>query len=480
MNKVLRITKDEIRYWRRSQLAWLVLLALLATSVVAATVSNFESEGRAEQRSLQQAEADAIFQAQPDRHPHRMVHYGHYVYRPASPLAAIDPGIDSMVGTSIFLEGHRRNSATFAAAKETGLLARFGSFSPAFVLQTIMPLLLIVCGFSALTREKESRTLYQLIGHGVSGRTIVLGKFIALSGLGVVALLPLLVLGLIARDSSQFAALPSLLALGAGYLVYLAFWAALTVGVSALLRSSALSLSVLLAVWLVAVVITPRVASEVALVAVPPPSKVETDLAIAETLRAGGDSHDVEDAAFNDLRSVTLAEYDVESIEELPFNYRGLVALRGEEADTKVLSDLAEAQFEQELAQKKLLEGFSVLSPVIALRSFSMSLAGTALQDHHHFLRSAEDYRFDMVQTFNRLQMSQMSLAEDLARNDSEAAAQRTKVSADTWQEMPVFELQPLTFAERFAAAAGVAVTLLLWLLASASLLLFSTRRLLS
>ena len=212
----------------------------------------------------------------------------------------------------------------------------------------------------------------------------------------------------------------------------------------------------------------------------PPPSKVETDLAIAETLRAGGDSHDVEDAAFNDLRSVTLAEYDVESIEELPFNYRGLVALRGEEADTKVLSDLAEAQFEQELAQKKLLEGFSVLSPVIALRSFSMSLAGTALQDHHHFLRSAEDYRFDMVQTFNRLQMSQMSLAEDLARNDSEAAAQRTRVSADTWQEMPVFELQPLTFAERFAAAAGVAVTLLLWLLASASLLLFSTRRLLS
>ena len=480
MNKTLRIAADEIRYWRRSQLAWLVLLTLLATSIVAATVSNSEAARRAEQRSLQQAEADAIFQAQPDRHPHRMVHYGHYVYRPASPLAAIDPGIDSMVGTSIFLEGHRRNSATFAAAKETGMLARFGSFSPAFVLQAIVPLLLIICGFSALTREKENRTLYQLIGHGVSGTTIVLGKFVALFALGLVSLLPLLVLGLFATDSTQFALLPSLLALGAGYSVYLAVWAALTVGVSALLRTSALSLSVLLALWLVAVVITPRVASEAALVSVPPPSKVETDLAIAETLRAGGDSHDVDDAAFTDLRSMTLAEYDVDSIEELPFNYRGLVALRGEEADTKVLNDLAEAQFAQELAQKQLLDGFSILSPVIALRSLSISLAGTSLQDHHHFLRAAEDYRFNMVQTFNRLQMSEMSLAEDLARNDSEAAGQRTRVSANNWQQMPEFELQPLAFTERFAAVLGVAGTLLLWLLASAALLSFSTRRLLS
>jgi ABC-2 type transport system permease protein len=105
MSIITLIAADELRYWRRSKIAWTVLVTLLLVSVCAALVSNAEVSRRAEERLEQQAEADAIFQAQPDRHPHRMVHYGHYVYRTASPLAVIDSGIDSMVGTSIFLEG---------------------------------------------------------------------------------------------------------------------------------------------------------------------------------------------------------------------------------------------------------------------------------------------------------------------------------------------------------------------------------------
>ena len=195
MNTIALIAGDELRYWRRSKVAWTVLIILLLVSTCAAFVSNAEVSLRAEERLAQQAEADAIFQEQPDRHPHRMVHYGHYVYRTASPLAVIDSGIDSMVGTSIFLEGHRQNSATFAAAKETGLLARFGSFSPAFVLQSLAPLLLILCGFACVGREKENKTLYQLIGQGVSSNSILLGKSAALLMVALMALLPLILLG---------------------------------------------------------------------------------------------------------------------------------------------------------------------------------------------------------------------------------------------------------------------------------------------
>ncbi|MFT7112936.1 MAG: ABC-2 type transport system permease protein, partial [Porticoccaceae bacterium] len=103
MNAIALIAGDEVRYWRRSKIAWSVLVTLLLISICAALVSNTEASRRTEERLAQQSEADAIFQAQPDRHPHRMVHYGHYVYRTASPLAVIDAGIDSMVGTSMFL-----------------------------------------------------------------------------------------------------------------------------------------------------------------------------------------------------------------------------------------------------------------------------------------------------------------------------------------------------------------------------------------
>jgi len=478
MHNIGLIAADELRYWRRSKLALAVLLTLLLVSAGAAIVSNAEVSLRAAERASQQAEADAIFQAQPDRHPHRMVHYGHYVYRGASPLTVIDPGVDSMVGTSVFLEGHRQNTATFAPAKETGLLARFGSFSPAFVLQTLAPLLLILCGFASVTREKETKTLFQLVGQGVSGISLLLGKSLALWLLALLSLTPLLVLGLLATGSAAYDFGQSLPALALGYFAYLSLWVLLTVSVSALLRSSAQSLSLLLGLWIVMTVLTPRVASEYAGAVVPTPSQTETNLRFAEAMRDEGDSHDIEDEAYADLRTLTLAEYGVETVEDLPFNYRGYVALKGEESDTELLNEFAEERMAREVEQKRVADSFGWVSPLMAVRSLSMSLAGTALQDHHHFLRAAEDYRFNMVQTFNRLQMTEMTLADDLARNDSVEIGQRTRVNAANWREMPEFQLQPLNADERWQSASGSAGTLAVWLLAALGLLLVSARRL--
>ena len=479
MNSIWLIAGEELRYWLRSKMAWAALLILLLVSVCAAVVSNAEISRRAEERLAQQAAADAIFQAQPDRHPHRMVHYGHYVYRPVSPLAVIDPGIDSLVGTSIFLEGHRRNTATFAAARETGLLARFGNFSPAFTLQTLAPLLLILCGFACISREKENKTLYQLIGQGTGAGTLLLGKTLPLVLLALLAVAPLLVSGLVATGSDQFDFRQSLPVLLLAYLAYLGFWNLTIVGVSALVRTSAQSLSLLLALWILSVVLIPRVSSAAASAFIPSTTQAETNLLIAEARRSGGDSHNIEDAAFTELRSRILRDYGVERIEDLPFNYRGLVALRGEEADTKILNQFAEQQMAREMEQKQVANGFSALSPVIAIRTLSMALTGTALQDHHHFLRAAEDYRYHMVQSFNRLQMTGMALADDLARNQDAAAGQRTRLDSSNWSEMPVFELEPLAHVQRWQSGVKAGLTLLLWLLAASFLLLYSSRRLL-
>ncbi len=478
MNTVFRIASEEIRYWRRSLVAGIVLVILLLVSVFAALVSNVEVSSRAEERLAQQAEADAIFQEQPDRHPHRMVHYGHYVYRPASPLTVVDSGIDSMVGTSIFLEGHRQNTATFAAARETGLLARFGSFSPAFVLQVLAPLLLIICGFACVTREKEGKTLYQMVGQGVSNLNLLLGKTLALWVVAVLALSPLVILGYLAAGTDAEGFRGSLFGMVLGYLIYLTVWVLLIVIVSSSMRTSAQSFSILLGLWMVTTVLIPRVASDYANTTVPAMTQIETNLRIAETLRAGGDSHDIEDEAFADLESLTLAEYGVTRIEDLPFNYRGLVALRGEEADTEVLNQFAEERMSKELEQKQVADSFALLSPTIAMRAYSMALAGTALQDHHHFLRAAEHYRFNMVQSFNRLQMNEMTLAEDLARNDSLEAGNRTRVDSSHWAEMPVFELAPLNAGIRWQAASSFGITLGLWMLGAVAMLLVAARRL--
>lgn len=143
MNRSLIIAAAELRLMLRSRLALVGVVTLLLLSAIAAVTSAVQMTEAARARAQAQTETDEQFEAQPDRHPHRMVHYGTYALRPVGPLAAFDPGVDSFTGTVVFLEGHRQNSATFGAARESSDLLRFGQLTPAFVLQTLAPLLLI-------------------------------------------------------------------------------------------------------------------------------------------------------------------------------------------------------------------------------------------------------------------------------------------------------------------------------------------------
>ncbi|MDT1883647.1 ABC transporter permease, partial [Acinetobacter baumannii] len=84
--------------------------ALLTVLTLLAALNAYEHQRNANaQRAHYQAEANQEFEAQPDRHPHRVVHYGHFLFRPLNPLAAFDPGIDGYTGNTLYLEGHRQN-----------------------------------------------------------------------------------------------------------------------------------------------------------------------------------------------------------------------------------------------------------------------------------------------------------------------------------------------------------------------------------
>ena len=80
MSTALRIAREEWRLWARSRV---VLVAALIVAVLLAATSAITA-GRvteeAAKSTARQASAEATFFAQPDRHPHRMVHYGHYAF----------------------------------------------------------------------------------------------------------------------------------------------------------------------------------------------------------------------------------------------------------------------------------------------------------------------------------------------------------------------------------------------------------------
>ena len=419
---LLAVAGDEWRLWYRSRLITVVMLLALILSVAAVALGILGEGERRQQRLALQTAAEQAFTSQPDRHPHRMVHYGHYLFRPAAPLSLVDPGVDSYTGNVIFVEGHHQNTAMFSGQGEAGSPNLFGELSPALLLQTAVPLVLILLGAASMTREYESNTISQLQLLGAGPGLLLLGKFIALAVATGLLLLPLL--GGIIRVAWQGESPELALLFWLGYAVYLLLWCAVIVLVSGWSRQRMLSLGMLLLLWLLLVVLLPRLATELAVRSHPVPGKIVTDLAMQEALAAAGDGHNAADPAFASLRQNLLEQYGVESVAQLPFNFRGVTAGYAEARLTAVMNEFAEQQMQAELAQTALQRRFGWLTPALAIREFSMRLAGTDLETHQRFLRETEAVRFDFVQGLNRVHEQQLGYADDIIRS-SDAAAER-------------------------------------------------------
>lgn len=463
MSFVKIIAFDEWRYWRRSRLAVTVLWIGLALMLGSALLTAIQMIEATHKREHLQTTAEETFLSQPDRHPHRMVHYGHYAFRTPPPLSIIDPGIDAYTGNSIFLEGHRQNTAMFADQQTNSGLALFGSLSPALLLQTLAPLLLILIGYNAVVREREARTLEQLVAQGVSPAKLLLGKGLALTGVATLFILPLIAASIAAVVEGEAAFLAAIFV--AGYALYLLVWCSIIVFFSSLMRSPGASLGALLVAWVSVAMLLPPVSSTVAKTAVEAPGKIETDFAVLEAIKKIGDGHNATDPAFTALRANLLQQYGVNSVEELPINFRGVVASTAEAELTDTLNQFAEERMRVEAAQAQVARHFGWLSPVLGIREFSMTVAGVDLETHHRFLRETEKLRFDFVQSLNKAHAEQMSFSDDINRSSNPEAEKRTRISAENWKALDEFRFEPYPAPIRALASVGSLLKLLAWLI---------------
>lgn len=464
-----RVAREEVRALLRSRVAVIAGL-ILAALIVTATLLSVEQRNAIDTaRSGYQATSDQAFDAQPDRHPHRMVHYGQYVFRPLSALAFFDPGVDAYTGNTVFLEGHRQNSANFAEARQSSLLLRFGQLTPAFVLQTLAPLLIIFLAFASVARERERGTLRLLLAQGLRPGELIAGKALAHLGVAGAIGLPAALALIIAVVMGLAPPLASLL-LALAYGLYLAVWAVGSVLVSSVTVRGRDALTVLVSVWMVTVVLVPRALPEVAAARIETPTRIETDVAIARELKSIGDSHNPDDPYFAAFKARALARYGVATTDELPVQWAGLVSMEGERLTSTLFDRYASEAFAREQSQNDLVRMFGAISPVISLRQASMTLAGTDVESHQDFLGQVERFRFTFVQALNLMQVQQIPNVN---------AGEDPRIAAANWQTLPSFDyVAPDTLAlgaDRLVLNIGI---LALWLCVLALLCVPASRRL--
>lgn len=462
MSVTKHVMFDEWRYWRRTRLGITILIIGMVMTFAAVLVNSLNmNQANVERATLQQT-AEQRFLSQPDRHPHRMVHYGHYVFRNPALLSTVEPGIDPYTGTSIFLEGHRQNSAMFSQQRQSSGLTRFSSLSPGFLLQTLMPLLIIAMGYGAVSREREAGTLTILVTQGVESLQLLAGKFFALISAASLLLVPALIAVIWATVSGES------IAVGIGfmlaYIAYITVWALIVITVSTLSKTSRASFGASIGIWIVLCVLMPRIGSSVAVAVTPTMGKLEADYAVLEELRTLGDGHNAADPAFAKLKANLLAQYEVDSVDELPINFRGAVAQFSEAQLTGVLNKHAEFRMAEELEQAKIARQFGWVSPVVAVRNLAMTIAGTDLQTHHRFLREAEALRFDFVQSLNGVHKDHLDYQTDINRSKGPEASKAARVDADHWSVLSAFHFSTESSAERLKTSVLYWGQLALWL----------------
>lgn len=386
-----------------------------------------------------QQESRESWENNPDKHPHRMAHYGSFAFRIKHPLSMFDFGLESFTGNAVYLEAHKQNTVNFSEASfSTGLL-RFGEISMAMLMQVVLPLIIFFLGFASVASERENGTLKVILLQGAGWTNVLAGKSIGLAGLALLIFIPVAAITswLLFAASGVTMVNDVLTRYAATMIAYLAFIGLLsiiTVLISCVSTSSKNALMTLLALWLFTVVLLPRTTQALGSYFYPSPSKIEFEAKIDRDVIREGDSHNPDDHHYKALKDSVLLVHHVDSVEQLPFNYSGFQMREGERISASIYNRHLEELLDSYRNQNRIAKLSAIFNPYQAIRNISMALTATDFESYVAFQKEAEDYRYKLAQKMNELQMQFISNRKP-GPNDRPYV-----ISRDHWKEFPDFE----------------------------------------
>jgi ABC-2 type transport system permease protein len=413
--------------------------------------------------------------AKPDKHPHRMAHYGYLAFREKHELSFFDFGIESFAGVSIFLEAHKQNTVNFSEAGFSNGMLRFGEISVAMVLQLLVPLLIFFLGYSCISSERESGTLKILLCQNVTWKNLLWGKTLGIIGVCLSIFIPLIMLTILLWASLSnwnisLDAAMRLFILVLSYSIYFFIISAITVLVSAFQRSSKTALTTLLACWIFFMVIMPRITQAIGTKIHPAPAKIEFADAIASDIQKQGDSHDPNDPHYAAIKDSLLRLYRVDDVKKLPFNYGGYIMAEGEKITSTIYSD-HQCELNQTFRRQNSITAFAgLLNPYLSLKQISMALTAADFNTYVDFQRQAESYRYQLAQKMNKLQIDKIS---NVAPGEHEKPL---SISKANWAEQPDFNYQFGKLSTVMNNELLALASLSIWLIATLLLLQYSSR----
>ena len=362
--------------------------------------------GVMQQENQQQSQSDAQKHVRKQwenleaMNPHRAAHYGSFAFKPLNILNAMDGGINDITGNVLQLEGHAQNEVIYSESSQALSISKFGKLKSSLILQYVIPLFLIFLSFGSMSKEKETQRIRLLILQGASIEKLVNAKSISVWIYGLFLLIVTVTIQSIFGSTNPeiFKRLAYILL---SYGLYYFIITSLSIYLSATLKDKISALSSILAIWILWTIFLPKIwGNAVEKVHVLPDRKTFKEDMRAER-NQGIDGHNPYDKRREELKNKYLAEYQVDSLSQLPINFDGIVMQADEEYGNLVWDKHFGSNYSIMQKQKSLYQFSGLLNPFASLQSASMGFCGTDMIHHLDFLKKAEDYRRVLIKALN-------------------------------------------------------------------------------
>lgn len=314
------------------------------------------------------------------------------VFLPPTPLAALVSGISNDVGRTVDMRGGSDTAPYDSFFGNDPVYAAFRFLDLDFIIQVLLSLFAILFAFDAITGEKERGTLRLNFANALPRKTFILGKLIGFMGGFILPLLLPCLLGCLLMRSMgvilQWDELFRLLCILVTGAMYLAVFLLLAMLFSARCVNSSTAFLYSLGIWVLVVMIVPRLSVSAAEMVVQVPALEQI---YARKAKLSTQLWEEDRAAMAQFRGTPTTD-----VQALMKEFSTFMDKRAQNRQYK-LNELSKQLFEVRENAQRLQQNIAftlgAISPATAFSLAVTQLAGTSLDLEKQFASGVASYR---------------------------------------------------------------------------------------
>lgn len=435
------IIKNEWKYLARTKALIGISIAFLVILIATIYLGYLQTSTQEEYYQRGKAELRAQWENIDAMNPHSAAHYGTYVFKPTSILSSLDDGVYSATGNVLRVEGHVQNEMVYSEASQMQSISKFGKLKTSLLLQVILPLFLLFLAFQSVHSERQTNRLRLLVLQGSKPTHIIWAKTLSVWLFGLTLLvLSICIYTLINIQKTNAEVVARLAFFFSSYALYYFIIVGLTVFFTTKWKQSGLALTAMLGVWMLWTVFIPNIMMSTVEKWHELPSRNAFQAAMREDRSQGIDGHNPADERAKALEERVLKEYGVDSLQQLPINFDGIVMQEDEEYGNKVWDKHFGALRSVLANQKQSYSMAGLMNPFISLQNASMGFSGSDNYHHQAFLLQVENYRRGFIKTLN----------DEHAFGGSKTGDWSWMANNAFFKSVPDYEYQPIPLTEMF------------------------------